>query len=44
MSVFISLLLTLRDGARLRVGLQLGFSPYGTSFTYLNDRMRVDFD
>lgn len=43
MSVFISLLLTLRDCARSRAGLQLEILAFGTSFTCVNDRMRVDF-
>jgi hypothetical protein len=42
MSVFIFLLLTLRDCARSRAGLQLEILAFGTSFTYLNDRKRVD--
>jgi len=41
MSVFISLLLTLRDGARSRASLQFQILAFGTSFTYWNDRRRV---
>jgi hypothetical protein len=43
MSVFIPLLLTLEIVPARARACSSRTSPYGTSFTCVNDRMRVDF-